>query len=103
MHLPSVLTNFMVDSFNIDVFYASEDGITIKHCEVKMGCTIGQAIEASQILQHCQEIDLSKNPVGVFSQKRSLDELVAPGDRIEIYRPLKIDPKQARRTRAIKS
>ena len=46
------------------------------------------------------EISLSTNQVGVFGEVVSLDQIVAAGDRIEIYRPLKMDPMQARRLRA---
>ena len=40
--------------------------------------------------------------VGIFSQKCSLDHVLEPGDRIEIYRPLLIDPKERRRQRMTK-
>ena len=38
--------------------------------------------------------------VGIWGRRCSLDQLVAEGDRVEIYRPLTIDPMEARRTRA---
>jgi hypothetical protein len=38
--------------------------------------------------------------VGVFGQSCRLDDPVHDGDQIEIYRPLTIDPKEARRQRA---
>ena len=42
----------------------------------------------------------SANKVGIFSQIKSLDEIVNDGDRIEIYRPLIADPKEVRKKRA---
>ena len=40
------------------------------------------------------------NKIGVFSKLQDLDSVVRDGDRIEIYRPLIADPKDARRARA---
>ena len=48
------------------------------------------------------EINLNENKVGIFSKQRELQDVVQAGDRIEIYRPLLIDPKAARRLRAKK-
>lgn len=42
-------------------------------------------------------------PIGVFSKRVTLDRLVQSGDRIEIYRPLLISPKERRRQRALSS
>jgi putative ubiquitin-RnfH superfamily antitoxin RatB of RatAB toxin-antitoxin module len=42
----------------------------------------------------------SKNPVGIFGEPASLETRLRDGDRVEVYRPLKIDPKEARRRRA---
>ena len=47
-------------------------------------------------------IDLSKNKVGIFGKKTTLDHPLKDRDRIEIYRPLILDPKEMRRKRAAK-
>ncbi|MCS6946562.1 MAG: RnfH family protein, partial [Steroidobacteraceae bacterium] len=46
------------------------------------------------------DIDWERSTVGVFGVVCGRDRPLEPGDRIEIYRPLKVDPKDARRTRA---
>ena len=46
------------------------------------------------------EIDLPAAKIGVFGKLRQFSELARPGDRIEIYRPLVVDPKESRRRRA---
>ena len=58
------------------------------------------AIERSGILERCPGLDLSVNRVGVFGRLRRLDDVAADGDRIEIYAPLAVDAKGARRRRA---
>ncbi len=85
---------------HIEVVYAQTVEVHVLSLNVNRGSTIKQAIEQSGILQRCPEIDLNNNKVGVFSQVLELDESVNDGDRVEIYRPLKADPKQSRRKRA---
>ncbi len=64
--------------------------------------TILESIEKSGVLKQYPEIDLSINSVGVNSELKSLSDNVMIYDRVEIYRPLKIDPVNARRLRAKK-
>ncbi len=67
--------------------------------QVPAGATLRDAIVAAGMLS-LDELTRDAPPVGVFGEVRSLDAKVADGDRIEIYRPLTIDPKEARRLRA---
>jgi hypothetical protein len=62
--------------------------------------TVGAAIEASGIRGQVPELSGVQLEVGVFSQRRALADALHDGDRVEIYRPLTIDPKEARRIRA---
>lgn len=66
---------------------------------VAPGTTIQQAIQASGILLQVPEIDLATQKVGIFNKVRALDTVLREQDRIEIYRPLVVDPKTARRQR----
>ena len=87
----------------IEVAYASADQSWLVPFDVEEGTTVQQAISRSGILKQCPEIDLEKNKVGIFSKIAALDVQVRAGDRIEIYRPLILDPKEARRLRAEKA
>jgi hypothetical protein len=62
--------------------------------------TVGEAIEASDVRRQVPELAAVPLEVGVFSQRRTLADALHDGDRVEIYRPLTIDPKEARRIRA---
>ena len=84
----------------IEVAYATPQRQTLVGIEVAPGCTLRQAIERSGILAQFPEISLERCKVGVFGRLRQLDDAVEAGDRVEIYRPLTADPKQARRLRA---
>lgn len=70
---------------------------------VEKNCTVALAIQQSGILQRFPKIKLTEIEVGIYSKRVLLDAKLRDGDRIEIYRPLKIDPKQARLLRVKKS
>lgn len=93
----------MSKTFQIEVAYAAPTKQHLVVLSVAEGTTIEAAILQSGILTLVPEIDLTQQSVGVFSKKRALSDVVHEGDRIEIYRPLTIDPKEARRAKAIKS
>jgi hypothetical protein len=67
--------------------------------ELPPAATVGAAIEASGIRAAVAELGGSALEVGVFGRRRALDDPLHDGDRVEVYRPLAIDPKQARRLR----
>ncbi len=86
--------------FTIEVAYATATKQRILALQVPEGTTAGQAIVLSNIAAHFPEEDFSKPAVGIFSQVCALEKPLTAGDRVEIYRPLLCDPKQARRERA---
>jgi len=72
----------------------------VRAVSIAPGASVRAAIIASGILEEFPEIDLTRNRVGVYGKLTTLESLVENGDRVEIYRPLPLDPKQARRSRA---
>lgn len=67
---------------------------------LKPGATVGDAIDASAVADAFPEEDLENMAVGVWGRVVRRDHTLADGDRVEIYRPLSIDPREARRRRA---
>jgi putative ubiquitin-RnfH superfamily antitoxin RatB of RatAB toxin-antitoxin module len=98
-----VSDNVLPKIIPIEVAYASANQSWLIPFEVEEGTTVQQAIASSGILEQCLDINLQTNKVGLFSKIIELDVLVRAGDRIEIYRPLILDPKEARRLRAEKA
>lgn len=92
----------MVKNIYVEVAYATPTLQKIIKIEVPANCSIETAIDKSGILEIFPEIDLTKQKVGVFSKAKQLTDVVEEGDRIEIYRALLLDPKEARRQRATK-
>jgi putative ubiquitin-RnfH superfamily antitoxin RatB of RatAB toxin-antitoxin module len=91
-----------VKLISVEVAYALPTEQKIIALQVEEGCSIETVIDLSGILILFPEIDLSQQKVGIFSKLKKLTENVRAGDRIEIYRPLAIDPKEARRRRVIR-
>ena len=84
----------------VEVTYALPDKQSLVSLEVEKGTTLKEAIEASGILDSFEQIDLTKDRVGIFSKFATLDTVLREKDRVEIYRPLIADPKQVRKDRA---
>jgi uncharacterized protein len=70
--------------------------------DVPVGASIADVIGASDLLSRYPEIDLATARVGVYSVLKTLASRVEAGDRVEVYRSLLVDPKEARRRRAAK-
>jgi len=81
----------------IEVAYATPDKQLILSVSVPAGATIEEAIALSGIAQKFPEIDPAKLDVGIFGKRAKLDHRLANGERIEIYRPLRADPREIRR------
>jgi putative ubiquitin-RnfH superfamily antitoxin RatB of RatAB toxin-antitoxin module len=84
----------------VEVAYASEAEQDIVKLELREGTTVSQAIEASGLPKKFPEIVNDRYPFGIYGKKAGADRILENNDRIEIYRPLKISPKEARRLRA---
>ncbi|MEO7032017.1 MAG: RnfH family protein [Herbaspirillum sp.] len=84
----------------VQVCHAESTQRILLELQVPLGCTLRQAILASGILQQLPDLVLDQIQVGVFGKIKSLNSLLHPHDRIELYRPLRADPKDARRQRA---
>ncbi|BFG73243.1 RnfH family protein [Paraburkholderia terrae] len=93
----------MSRTLTIEVCYALPGEQTLIELQLPQGTTLGQAIDASGILTRHPAIDLTKQKTGVFGKLKPLDTVLADHDRVEIYRPLIVDPKLARQRRVEKS
>ena len=93
----------MPEEIIVEVAYAMPDEQVILSIKVPTNSDVKQAIEKSGIQIKFPSIDLSKNKVGIFGKKTTLDHVLKNRDRIEIYRPLILDPKEMRRKRAAKT
>ena len=87
-------------SIHIEVVYALRDEQALVALEVPEGTTVGEAVERSGLAARFPEIDPIRMKLGIFGRVTAADTPLFDGDRVEIYRPLLADPKDARRARA---
>jgi putative ubiquitin-RnfH superfamily antitoxin RatB of RatAB toxin-antitoxin module len=87
-------------SLRVSVICADIDHSFGVELDLPAGSTVRAAIDASGIAQRRPDIDIRADRVGIFSRRATFETPLRDGDRVEIYRPLKIDPKEARRKRA---
>lgn len=84
----------------VECVYASEKDQYFIALTIHEDATIEEVIRASGVLEKYPELMIDAMTVGVFGQKRVITDWVRAGDRVEIYRPLIINPMDARRSRA---
>jgi uncharacterized protein len=88
------------DPVRASVVYLSSEQHIVLPVEVPDGTTLQAAVLASGLLARVPELVGQPLDLGVFNRAREGSAPVRSGDRIEVYRPLAIDPKEARRVRA---
>lgn len=91
-----------VEMLQVQVCYARPDAIFLDDLSVAAGTTLEQAIRASGVLARAPEIDLAACKLGIYGKLKPLETILRARDRIEIYRPLLADPREARRRRVAK-
>ena len=84
----------------VQVCYALPDSTFLRSVCLPAGTTIEQAVAQSGLLKAIHGIVLAVNMVGIYGKRKALDTVLRAQDRIEVYRPLQADPKEARRRRA---
>jgi len=95
------------DLIPVEVAYGTPEKQSLISLTVPVGTTALEAVQQSGITEQFPAIDIQKDPMGIFSNLLNGKDWPLPHeyvlrakDRVEIYRPLLIDPKQARLTRA---
>jgi len=88
---------------DVEVAYAEPDHQAIVSLRLPAGASAGDAVQRSGLLERFPGISWPGAPIGIFGNPVSASAPLTEGDRVEIYRPLRIDPKEARRLRAARS
>ena len=91
----------MPEMLRVEVTYADPQRQILRKLELAVGACAQDAIDASGILHDIDPAILAiPLRIGIFGREVEPATALRNGDRVEIYRPLKIDPKDARRKRA---
>lgn len=87
----------------VEVAYALPDKQAILALEVAAGTTALEAAQQSGVVDKFEGIDLDNAKMGIFGKVVAPTQVLQPGDRVEIYRPLIADPKEVRKARAARA
>lgn len=87
------------ERLSIEVVYALPDTQDVVVLSVAPGTTVAAAVALSGLAQRYSEIDPGSMRIGIFGCIVAGDTVLRDGDRVEIYRALVADAKQARRRR----
>ena len=86
----------------IEVVYALPDRQALIRLELPAGATVAEAVAASGLAERFPQAAIETCRTGIWGKIVERDHLLADGDRVELYRPLEIDPREARRRLAEK-
>ena len=85
----------------VEVVRAWPNRIWRQHLQLVAGTTVQQALQQSNLFQAFPELAEQTLAVGIFGRRVKNTQVLSDGDRIELYRPLRFDPKESRRRRAV--
>ncbi len=85
----------------VEVCYADAQGATRIPLTLADDATVDDALVASDVFAHCG-LDPAQLTFAVFGRRATRETPLIEGDRVELLRPLQVDPKEARRRRVAK-
>lgn len=88
-----------MSEITVNVVYALADAATEVLVALPQGATVAAAIARANFGSFGLGIDVAGCPVGIFGKRARRDTVLADGDRVELYRPLRLEAKEARRQR----
>jgi putative ubiquitin-RnfH superfamily antitoxin RatB of RatAB toxin-antitoxin module len=87
-------------TLRVEVVYCPRSGaVDSTELMLPLGTTVGDALTRSGLAARHVGIRLDEMLVGVWGRRCSWEQALREGDRVELYRPLTVDPKEARRLR----
>lgn len=82
---------------SIEITFALPESQFLTVVHVQAGSTVADVIAMSGVIDSFPEYDLAELTVGIWGRVVQSDQVVEEGDRVELYRPLKMDPRESRR------
>ena len=81
----------------VEVVFALPERQVLQTLELQDGSTVGTALLRSKLAREFPEADLDRLQAGVWGRPVDRSHVLIDGDRVELYRPLAMDPREARR------
>lgn len=84
----------------VEIVFALPSRQVLTQLHVEDGATVADVIVASRVASQFPEHDLDELQAGIWGQPIARTHRVKEGDRVELLRPLELDPREARRLKA---
>jgi uncharacterized protein len=85
---------------SVEVVLARPERQVLRRVELPAGSTVADALAASGLVEEFRKPESGR--VGIYGKVVSAGTILSDGDRVEVYRPLRADPKDLRRARSAK-
>lgn len=82
---------------SVEIVFALADIQDLRSLSVPAGATVGEVVARSGLVDRFPQHNLTGLKVGIWGRVVQPDQVVNDGERVEIYRPLEMDPREARR------
>jgi uncharacterized protein len=86
--------------FEVEVAWAEAERQWVVPIRLPAGSTVADALAAVAATPPFDRLELDTLPVGIYGERVARDRVLQPFDRVELYRPLQMAPREARRRRA---
>jgi len=90
-----------VKEITVEVVFAVAEKQRLASVTLPVGATVAEAISESAIASSFPQHDLRSLSVGIWGHEVTREHVLSDGDRVEIYRSLNMDPREARRQLAL--
>ncbi len=87
----------MVRKLSVEVVAGDADAQILRRLDVAEGATVMDAVKQADLETDYPALVIDQDRLGIFGRRVDADQVLKDGDRIEVYRPLKADPKEVRR------
>ena len=90
-----------MSDFEVEIVFALPDRQLLESVLVTAGETVLDVVTKSGLREAFPEYEIDSLAIGIWGREVQRDQVVKEDDRIEIYRPLELDPREARRQLAL--
>jgi len=87
--------------FEVEIVFASPERQLLKSVVVAAGGTVAEAVAKSGLREDFPDFEIDSLATGIWGREVKRTQAVKEGDRIELYRSLELDPREARRQLAL--
>lgn len=87
----------MTKPLHVEFAFALPDEQVLQDLELDAGATVADAINQSAVARRFPQENIAALQAGIWGQPVGQNHLLTAGDRVELYRPLQRDPREARR------